>query len=306
MEVNKAIKDYIVNLNIVEGKSKNTISSYTRDLKHYEGFLIDNNIDNIEDINDRLIEDFIFDIQDIYANTTINRLKTTIRNFHNYLNFKYDIINPSLNIHTSVGKKSLPIYCTVEEIDKIMDYFKEDSKDILDHAILEMIYGLGLRVSECCDLKTNQVNLSDGFVKVLGKGDKERIVPIPTRTKTIIDTYFSNVRPLWLKKSTNNFFINSSGRAIYPRYVQNMLKDVVNIVGIKKDITPHKLRHSYATHLLEGGADLRTIQELLGHSNIATTEIYTHIESNRLKNEYINAHPLKDAKLEIKKKKSND
>ena len=304
MEVNKAIKDYIVNLNIVEGKSKNTISSYTRDLKHYESFLIDNNINNIEEVNDRLIEDFIFDIQDIYANTTINRLKTSIRNFHNYLNFKYDFINPSLNIHTSVSKRSLPIYCTIEEIDKLMSIFNdEDAKDIFNHAILEMIYGLGLRVSECCNLKISQINLEDGFVKVLGKGDKERIIPIPSRTKDIINLYFLNIRPLWLKKSNNNFFINHNGRNIYPRYVQEMLKNSLSLAGIKKDITPHKLRHSYATHLLEGGADLRTIQELLGHSNISTTEIYTHIESNRLKNEYLSNHPLRNAKLDIKKKK---
>lgn len=303
MEINKAIQDYLINLNI-EGKSKNTISSYSRDLNHYQDFLYDNNIEDINKINDRLIEDFIFDLNDIYETKTINRIKTTIRNFHKFLNFKYDIPNPAINIHTSKGKTSLPIYCTLDEIEKLMSIFNnEDQKDIFNHAILEMIYGLGLRVSECCELKTNQVNLNDGFVKILGKGNKERVVPIPARTKDIISLYFNNIRPIWLKKANNYFFINKEGRKIYPRYVQYMLKDCVALAGINKEITPHKLRHSYATHLLEGGADLRTIQELLGHSDISTTEVYTHVDASRLKDTYMKSHPLANSSLNIKKKK---
>ena len=296
MEVSRAIKDYLLNLNI-EGKSNNTISNYGRDLSKYESFLSENNIENVEDINDRLIEDFVLDLNDTYEIKSINRMKTTIRNFHKYLNFKYDIKNPSLNIHTSKGKTSLPIFCTVEEIDKLMSVFTDEAQDALDHAILETIYGLGLRVSECCELKISQINLEAGFVKILGKGNKERVVPIPKRTLDTINEYFKNVRPVWLKRATNNFFINKEGRKIYPRYVQYMLKDKLALAGIKKDITPHKLRHSYATHLLQGGADLRTIQELLGHSDISTTTIYTHITNKKIHDDYKKYHPRQKEEL---------
>jgi site-specific recombinase XerD len=168
----------------------------------------------------------------------------------------------------------------------------EISQDLLDHTILETIYGLGLRVSECCNLKTNQINLTDGFVKILGKGNKERVIPIPDTTRRLMQQYASNLRGLWLKKSTNRFFINHLGKPIYSEYVEKMLRNTNIKAGIKKHLTPHKLRHSYATHLLEGGADLRVIQELLGHSDISTTEIYTHVESERLKESYLKAHPL--------------
>ena len=168
----------------------------------------------------------------------------------------------------------------------------EDPDELFDHTIIETIYGLGLRVSECCSLKTNQVNLDDGFVKIIGKGKKERLIPIPDRTKKLMKEYYAKLRPSWQKKNTNLFFINQHGRKIYSEYVEKMLKENVYKAGIKKGITPHKLRHSYATHLLEGGADLRVIQELLGHSDISTTEIYTHVEAERLKRAYLDFHPF--------------
>ena len=293
MKIDSAIKDYIFSLSTSEGKAQNTITAYKIDLKHYLNYLNDNNIDQVEKINDKVIDDFINTLNKQYKTKTINRIKVSIRNFHKYLNFKYDIVDPSLNVTVSKGEKRLPIYGTKTEIDKLMSIFNDEiPEELFDHAILETIYGLGLRVSECCNLKTNQVNIDDGFVKVLGKGNKERVVPIPGNTLAIMKHYFLNVRPIWLKKSTNNFYINKYGRRIYSEYVEKMLKNSIIKAGINKNLTPHKLRHSYATHLLEGGADLRVIQELLGHADISTTEIYTHVESERLKGTYMNAHPL--------------
>ena len=301
MEINKAFDDYILNLSLVEGKSKNTIDSYSRDLKSYKAFLIDEGINNIEEVNDRLIEDYIYSITDKYTNKSINRIKTSIKNLHKYLSFKFDIKNPSLNIHSSKTKQSLPIYCTIDEIDQIMSIFNdEEDLDLFNHALLETIYGLGLRISECCNMKLSQINLETDFVKILGKGNKERLIPIPKRTADTMKLYYFRVRPKWLKSSNNNFFIFKNGKSIYPRYVQNMLKSTVALTNIKKEITPHKLRHSYATHLLQGGADLRSIQELLGHSDISTTEVYTHVDSNKMKNAYLNAHPMSKRK-DIKK-----
>ena len=297
MKLDQAIREYIISLSTAEGKAKNTIESYSRDLKQYSDFLKENNITDTSKIKEETIYSYIDDLNDRYASTSINRIKTTIRNFHHYLNFKYNLKDPSLNVATSKGKKRLPVYATKQEIEKLMSVFNdEDPQDLFDQTILETIYGLVLRVSECCDMRTNQVNLTDGFVKILGKGNKERLIPIPDKTKKLMHMYFANVRTLWQKKNTNRFFINHFGKPIYSEYVENLIRNKAYEAGIKKPLTPHKLRHSYATHLLEGGADLRVIQELLGHSDISTTEIYTHVEQERLKEAYMTAHPFANCK----------
>lgn len=293
MKTESAIRDYIFSLSTSEGKAENTVSSYRIDLNHYLDFLNRNNIFNVEDIADSDIDAFVNELNKKYKARTINRIKVSVRNFHKFLNFKYDIKDPSINVTVSRGEKRLPIYATKNEIDSLMLIFNDEiPEELFNHSILETIYGLGLRVSECCDLKNSQVNLDDGFIKVLGKGNKERVVPIPHNTLKVMKQYFMNIRPIWIKKSTNYFYINKYGRKIYSEYVERMLKESIIKAGISKNLTPHKLRHSYATHLLEGGADLRVIQELLGHSDISTTEIYTHVESDRLKGSYLNAHPL--------------
>ena len=297
MKIDFAIKDYIISLSTTEGRAQNTIKSYSRDLNLYQTYLNDNNIFDVEKIKDTIIDDFVSELNKNYSSTSVNRIKTSIRNLHRFLNFKYDLKDPTINLKVSRAEKRLPIYATVDEINLLMSQFDDEvSQDLLDHTILETIYGLGLRVSECCELKTNQVNLNDKFVKVLGKGSKERIVPIPAKTNELMKRYYMNLRPMWLKRSTNNFFINKRGNKIYSEYVEKMLREKNNNVGIKKHITPHKLRHSYATHLLEGGADLRVIQELLGHSDISTTEIYTHVETTRMKQSYLKSHPFANKK----------
>ena len=293
MKIDFAIKEYILSLSTSDTKATNTIESYQRDLKDYNLYL--NNIDifDTNDINDATIEDYIKELNSKYSSASVKRIKTSIRNLHRFLSFKYDILDPTINITVSKPEKKLPIYASQEEIQKLMAIFNDDiPEDLFNHAILETIYGLGLRVSECCNLKTNQVNLEDSFVKIIGKGNKERVIPIPDSTVKIMKYYYHNVRPLWLKKATNLFFINQYGRKIYSEYVEIMLKNSIIKAGISKDLTPHKLRHSYATHLLEGGADLRAIQELLGHADISTTEIYTHVDTSRIKNTYLKAHPL--------------
>ena len=297
MKIDKAIKEYIISLNFAEGRSDNTIDSYQRDLKIYESFLNENNINDIEKIDDLLIDRFVSQINKKYSSASVNRMKTSIRNLHRFLNFKYDISDPTINLTVSKGEKRLPIYATIEEIERIMSVFDDEiPEDLFNHTLLETIYGLGLRVSECVNLKTNQVNLEDGFVKILGKGNKERLMPIPDKTLEIMKRYFQTLRPLWQQKNSNYFFLNKKGKPTYSEYVEKMLRETNIKANIKKHITPHKLRHSYATHLLQGGADLRVIQELLGHSDISTTEIYTHVDSERLKKTYMDNHPLGNKK----------
>lgn len=291
MQINDAFDDYYKYLTISSGKSKATISSYKQDLTKYQSFLHNMGINNVEDINSKHLITFVNDYSSCKSQNSINRIKSSIRQFHRYLTFKYDFKDVSAYIQSHKVEHRLPVYCTSSEIEQLMSYFGNGYKDILDHALLEIIYGCGLRVSECCNLLTSQVNLEEGFIKVLGKGGKERLVPIPNETLLQLKEYH-NIRSLWLKGKNNYFFINNKSKKIYRQYIDNLINKIKIELGIKKNITPHKLRHSYATHLLEGGADLRTIQELLGHSSISTTEIYTHVANKHLKDTYLNCHPM--------------
>lgn len=293
MKLSSAVKDYLVNININEGKSRNTVVSYTHDLKLYQEFLEGFDIKEVEEITYKNIEDFIDSLTISYSDTSINRIKTSIRSFHKYLTFKYEIKDVSVNIEVHQAKKRLPIYLTVAEIDEIMNLFgDEDLEDIYNHTILEMIYVLGLRVSECSHLSLANIDLDAKIARITGKGNKVRLIPIPSRSIPLFKQYLTSVRPLWLTDSKDLFFINKFGRHLTEKYVQEMLKSKVELTNIKKHVTPHKLRHSYATHLLMGGADLRVIQELLGHSDIKTTEIYTHIDTARMKSVYGASFPL--------------
>lgn len=297
MKINNALKDYLFSIR-TEGKADNTLKSYRRDLQIYINYLDNLKISDIENVNDEDIRHFIMSLNKNYSNASINRIKVSIRNFHRFLAFKYEIKDPTISIKVSKGEKRLPVYCTIEEIDKLMGSFSDSPDDIFDHCLLETIYGLGLRVSECCNLKLSQVNLDAGFVNVIGKGNKERIVPIPSSTDKVMKIYYSSIRPLWLNNANNSFFINKHSKDIYPVYIERLLVNKCRELNFKKHITPHKLRHSYATHLLQGGADLRSIQELLGHSDISTTEIYTHIDTKRLKKSYLDYFPLANLKEE--------
>ena len=227
MKLSSAIKEFILSQSASEGKADNTVESYQRDLKKYSAFLEERNISDVEKVTDDDVFDFVgYLYEKDYAESSISRMKTSIRNFHRYFSFRYNTADPTVNLRVSQKRKRLPIYATKDEIETLMDVFNdEEQTELFDHTILETIYGLGLRVSECCNLKTNQVNLDEGFVKIIGKGNKERLIPIPERTKKIMKQYYANLRPLWQKKNTNLFFINQYGRKIYSEYVEKMLKE---------------------------------------------------------------------------------
>ena len=286
MKLEQAFKEYILNLSINESKSELTIKNYKVDLNLYFDFLSTEGIDEVNEIKYENINEFIKNQSTFKASSSVARMCSSIRSFHRFLNFKYEIKDPSLNLEVSDKRKRLPVFASVSEVDKIMSYFTNDNVDVLNHALLELIYSCGLRVSEATKLTINQLSFEQKIVRIIRKGNKERIIPIADSSIIIIKEYYDNVRPLWLKKKTNLFFINKHGKHITTEYVEIMIKSVCEAVGIKKKITPHKLRHSFATHLLDGGADLRIIQELLGHSDIKTTEIYTHVQKEHLKESY--------------------
>ena len=299
MKIKEAFEAYLIQISINDPKSHNTIEAYTKDIKDYLAFLTNNKIEDIEMVNYDLINEYILKIKERYASSTLARKANAIRTFHQFISFKYDMHDPSANIEVHKSEKQLPIFCSLKEIETIMNYFDESPKGILDHALLEIIYGCGLRVSEVCDLTLSQVDLETKILRVLGKGQKERIVPIPEVTNEILKKYLFIIRPIFSKNKVNYFFINPKGNHIRSEYIESMLKYVCEKVNITKKITPHKLRHTYATHLLENGCDLRSIQELLGHADISTTQIYTHVEKKRLFENYSRFHPKE---MEGKKK----
>ena len=292
MKLDEALKEYLMHIRINEGKSRRTGISYEEDLKQYTAWLKEKGIKDTKKITSDLVEDFIVEQQKAKASASVVRMASSIRSFHRDLAFMHDEKDPSLNLEVHKDTKRLPVFCTVDEINRLMSSFDdEDPKQYLNHAILEMIYACGLRVSEVTTLTLNRVDLDAGKCRVLGKGDKERIVPIPDGSVAFLKGYRDIVRPVYLKGRSNLFFLNRFGRRITSKYVENLLVQKCNELNFKKHITPHKLRHSYATHMLQGGADLRTIQEILGHSNIATTEIYTHVQNRQLFDSYEMYHP---------------
>lgn len=287
MTLDDALNDYILYINTTDIKSVNTVNAYSSDLKAYISYFKELSYINIEDINYHDIVAYIESIRPSFKSTTLSRKAIAIRSLHKYLTFKYDFKDPTTNLEVRNYNKRLPIYCSIEEIDMIMNYFDDNNpKDILNHAVLELIYTCGLRVSEACNLTTNQVSLENRILRVYGKGNKERIVPIPENSITILRKYTNIVRTMYNKDSNNYFFINAKGKKLTPNYIEIMLTKVCKEIGLNKHITPHKLRHSYATHLLDNNSDLRSIQELLGHSDISTTQIYTHVEQKRLVTSY--------------------
>ena len=296
MKIIDYINEYINYITVTDNLSDKTVNKYKSNLLAYNNYLNDHNYFSIDDLTHEIIIEYLVSIRSNMKQSSINNISSSIKSFHKYLNFKYDINDITTNINVKGVLSNVLVVANKNEIDQLFNEFLDDTPvSVYHHALIEVLYSLGLRVSECCNLTINNLNLEDSIVKVRGKGNKERIIPIPKTSNEIISLYLYNVRSLWLKKSTNILFINRLGNNTNPKYIQRLLKSLINNTNIKKNITPHKLRHSYATHLLENDADLRVIQELLGHSNISTTQIYTNIETSKIIDKYKNAHPLSNS-----------
>ena len=286
MEVSNAIDDYMHYISSVEQKSSNTLSSYANDLKKYAAFLNERNITQIEDVSNKLLQEFIGDQLDRVAKTTAAHNLTTIKNLHAYLYLTYGIKNPTGNLTVKVTKDHLPSFLNQQEIDELLGSFNlDDDVEFYQRLILELIYVTGMRVSEVCNLLVKQVNISHKQLRIVGKGNKERIVLMTDETCERMQYYYFNIRNKWSKNNTQYFFINKNGNQLNRQYVYTFLTDKADELGMKK-MSPHTLRHSFATHLLENDVDLRTVQELLGHSDISTTQIYTHVQVKQLQEDY--------------------
>ena len=291
MDINKAVDAYISYLIFEKQASNNTIDAYKSDLKRYLDALAYDKINDTKNIKPEWVEAYVLDVKDAYASSTTARIAATIRSFHHFLTNSYEEKDPTLNLLVHHGEKTLPIYASKQEIQQLMDSFDDQNmEDLMHHAFLELLYACGLRISEACNVLYNQIDLETGFVRVFGKGNKERVVPIASGSLPILKAYLYNARPSFLKKKVPYFFINKHGRKVTVNSIEALMRDKYNELGFKKHLTPHKLRHTYATHLLSNGADLRSIQTMLGHSDISTTEVYTHVGEKQKFHEYQKSH----------------
>ena len=234
---------------------------------------------------------------------TIARLAATIRSFHQFaIREKYAVKDPTILIETPKYEQKLPDVLSEDEVNRLLTFTHiTNPRDERDRTMLELLYGTGVRVSELIQLNVEDVNLTMGFIRVFGKGNKERIVPLGEHLMGILRNYIQEVRPNLLKKHvTDILFLNARGTALTRQGFWKILKKIGLEKGITKTLTPHTLRHSFATHLLENGADLRAVQEMLGHSDISTTQLYTHISKKQIREMYLMYHPR------AKKEKKNE
>lgn len=290
MDLHEALSDYKLNLSLVENKSKKTIEAYMSDLTHYIAYLNQKNINNVEEITILTVDNYLNSLTKEYSSNSINRVLASVRSFHKFISLNHESIkDPTLYIHTHKHNEHLPIYASVQDLKVLFDSFSNSDIDIYHKTILLTLYSCGLRVSELCSLKRNDVHLSEKILKVTGKGDKERIIPIVDACVQQMELYLNLVRKNWQKKALPNFFINQYGRVLTRQYVHNLIKKKCEECNLNPNLSAHSFRHSFASHLLDGNADLRIVQELLGHSDIQTTQIYTHIQNKRLVNAYDNA-----------------
>jgi len=298
MKWQNALKDYKHYLKIERGLSKNSITNYEYDINKLIDYLETNNI-TVSPINisNEVIQPFIYDVSKNVNPRSQSRLISGLRSFFSYLVFEdYRTTNPLDLIESPKIGRKLPDTLSIEEIDSLInaiDLSKPEGQR--NKAILETLYSCGLRVSELTNLKISDLFFEEGFIKVTGKGDKQRFVPIGPSTQKYITIYIKEIRshitisPLY----KDTLFLNRRGKQLTRAMIFTIIKQLAEKIGLNKNISPHTFRHSFATHLLENGADLRAIQLMLGHESITTTEIYIHVDRSHLKDVLIKYHPRK-------------
>tara|TARA_B100000131_G_scaffold90028_1_gene86714 strand:- start:1762 stop:2667 length:906 start_codon:yes stop_codon:yes gene_type:complete len=296
MKWGTAINNFKTYLKIERGLSDNSIVSYENDINKLSNFLLDKNksISPIK-VSPDIIKEFIYSISNSINPTSQSRIISGLRSFFEYLIFeKYIKTNPLSLIESPRISRKLPDTLTIKEIDLLISNINistnEGERNI---ALIETLYGCGLRVSELISLKISDLFFSEGFIKVTGKGNKQRLVPISDLNKRVIKSYMDNSRKKLKieEKSKDILFLNRRGKKLSRAMIFTIIKRLAKLSDIKKNISPHTFRHSFATHLLKNGADLKTIQQLLGHQSITTTEIYMHIDNKMLVKAINKFHP---------------
>lgn len=301
-------KSYIMGyqnyLKIEKSLSHNTVDAYIRDINKMNSFFnTENSQIKIDSVNHGDFQNYLSHLNDSEINArSQSRIISSIRSFFKYLILEKIIDhNPSDLLENPKTGKKLPEFLTIEEIDLMVSQIDRSKSDgERNIAILEVLYGCGLRVTELIELKISEIYWKEGFIRIIGKGNKERLVPLGKIASKHLKIYLNEIRIH--QKLENQFidhvFINKNGKKLSRVMIFKIVKKLTEKAGIQKNVSPHTLRHSFATHLVEGGADLRAVQEMLGHQSITTTEIYTHLDKNYLKQNILDYHPLEKSKMD--------
>lgn len=287
--------DFLTMLRVERNVSTHTMDAYKRDINQYLMYLGDLDIKKLSDVKSTHIRDYIRVLSDGgMAPASISRIISSIRTYYRFLSSENILDeNPVLLINNPKLPKKLPDVLSEKEISLIINAIQESSQFYQrDKAIIELLYSCGIRVTELCNLEMSSLFIDEDLIRVMGKGNKERLLPLGVRSKKYLDDYIKHSRNSHIKKSVSSFvFVSRNGNQLTRAMINIILNKWTQVSGLKKSVSPHKLRHSFATHLLEGGADLRFVQALLGHSDISTTQIYTHIDKHYLKEVYKIHHP---------------
>ena len=294
MDLNRAREEYLSYLAVERGCSPNTVAAYGRDLKRYVSWLDERGVRRPDEVTLDLIEEHIAGLSasDLAA-SSVERAASAVKGFHRFM--LTDEISPTLptaDLPLPAKPQHLPDVISREDAARLLDQpFPATPTGLRDHAVLEVLYGCGLRASELCGLDERAVLLDEGVVRVFGKGSKERVVPIMGAAAEALERYLDQGRGALVgRRPSPVVFLNARGGRLSRQSVHAIVEKYGRVVGLK-GLHPHTLRHSFATHLLEGGADLRVVQELLGHANIATTQLYTHLDRTHIRRVYLDAHP---------------
>ena len=302
MDLGLAIRDFLDHLRVERGLSTNTSKAYERDLHLFASYCLEKQIDLLTINPESIVSYQQFLRNRGLSETSIQRFLSTIRSFFRYLAREKICADPTLELTTSKIPRKLPKALTIEQISSLITATQSDS-DVLalrHRALIELLYGTGARVSELVNLDVSDVSQFDAdgvtveTVKLIGKGSKERYVPLGSYASQALSDYLSRLRPALSansKKSTTALFLNQRGTRLSRQSAWQFIADIAESVGLEKEVSPHVFRHSYATHLLDGGADIRVVQELLGHASVTTTQIYTLVTIDKIRETYSSSHP---------------
>ncbi len=290
---------FLHHIQISRTGSADTQDAYRRDVERFLGYLEDEKIKSFEKVDKAVISDYVMRLRSgdfgkqPLSNASYARNLSSLRSFFRYLN-KYEGVenNPVRQFKGSVPRRKLPDFLTFDQMETLLKSFDlSKPADIRDRCIIEVMYACGLRVSECASLQVSRIRLSERYLSVIGKESKERMVPFYGRCAKLIELYLKEARPQFKQETTDILFLNQKGKPLSTRSIQDICAKRGELAGLSVHVHPHMIRHSFATHLLDNGADLRVVQELLGHENLSTTQIYTHVTSDRLRAAVDKAHP---------------
>lgn len=301
MNYSEVLERFLQHIRLSRTGSKDTDDAYRRDISRFLNYLEENGIESFDDVDKTTISDYVTSLRSgeiggiPLSQASYNRNLSSLRSFFRYLN-KYENVkhNPVQLFHTAKARRKLPEFLTFDQIETILNSFDlDDPVGIRNRAIIEIMYACGLRVSECATLKISNIFLKDRYLIVLGKESKERMVPFYPRCEELLELYLKESRPTFMvnKIEHDYLFVNQKGKPITSRSIQLLCENSAIEAGLSIHVHPHMIRHSFATHLLDNGADLRVVQELLGHASLSTTQIYTHVTVDKLRKVIDESHP---------------